>query len=127
MSTLRFGPDREKNLFVKPLSERTPILPTFSNWESTDNIYYYNLLNKGSAKRKVTFRQSIITLSSNLLSKKLLRYQIRYQTRSNNSSEKSPDDDDDDPDDDDNNNNQGNNLQTVNLINPSITFKSKYE
>jgi len=28
-SNLRFGPDREENLFSKPLRERNPILPTF--------------------------------------------------------------------------------------------------
>ena len=102
-SNLRFGPDREENLFSRPLSERIPILPTFPTWESTDDTYYYNLLkNKGSAKRKVTFGQTITTPPSNLLSEKQPRYQTRYQTRSNNSSEESPDNDDDDDDDDDN-------------------------
>ncbi len=48
----------------------------------------------------------ITTPPSNLLSEKLLRYQTRYQTRSNNSPEKSSDDDDDD---DNNNSDQGNN------------------
>src|SRR6266540_2977467 len=43
-SNLRFGPDRKENPFSKPLSERIFILPTFPTWESTDNIYYYNLL-----------------------------------------------------------------------------------
>src|SRR6266498_2173789 len=91
-SNLRFGPDSER-----PLSERIPILPTFSTWESTDDTYYYNLLrNKGPAKRKVTFGQTITTPPSNLLSGGQTRYQTRYQTRSNNSPEESPDDDDDD-------------------------------
>ncbi len=102
--TLRFGPDREENLFSKLLSEQIPILLTFSTWESTDDIYYYNLLkNKGPAKSKVTFGQTITTLSSNLLSGKQPRYQTRYQIRSNNSPEESPDDDDDDDDDDNSN------------------------
>src|SRR6266540_1193071 len=99
-SNLRFGPNREENLFSRPLSERIPILPTFPTWESTDDTYYYNLLrNKELARRKVTFGQTITTPPSNLLSGKQPRYQTRYQTRSNNSSEKSPDDDDDDDDD----------------------------
>src|SRR6266542_1818212 len=42
-SSLRFGPDP-----LIPLTERIPILPTFPTWESTDELYYYNLLkNKG--------------------------------------------------------------------------------
>ena len=74
-STLRFRSDRKENLFSKSLSERILILPTFPTWESTDNIYYYNLLkNKGSAKRKVTFEQTITTPPSNLLSEKQPRY-----------------------------------------------------
>src|SRR6266498_2600816 len=101
-SNLRFGPNREEDPF-RPLSERIPILPTFPTWESTDDTYYYNLLrNKELAKRKVTFRQTITTLPSNLLSEKQPRYQTRYQTRNNNSPEESPDDDDDDDDDDNN-------------------------
>jgi len=104
ISTLRFRPDREKDLFSKPLSEQILILPTFPIWKSTDNIYYYNLLrNKGPAKRKVTFGQTITTPPSNLLSRKQPRYQTRYQTRNNNSLEESPDDDDDNNDDDNNN------------------------
>src|SRR6266540_4246581 len=80
-SNLRFGPDP-----LAPLSERIPILPTFPTWESTDDTYYYNLLrNKGPAKRKVTFRQTITTPPSNLLSGGQTRYQTRYQTRNNNS------------------------------------------
>src|SRR6266498_199719 len=98
-SNLRFGSDSER-----PLSERILILPTFSTWESTDDTYYYNLLrNKGSAKRKVTFGQTITTSPSNLLSGKQPRYQTRYQTRNNNSSEESPDDDDDDNDNNEDN------------------------
>src|SRR6266498_1531136 len=102
-SNLRFGSDREEDPFIKPLSERILILPTFPTWESTDDTYYYNLLRKKEpAKRKVTFGQTITTPPSNLLSGKQLRYQTRYQTRSNNSSEELPDDDDDDDDDDNN-------------------------
>src|SRR6266498_3692748 len=102
-SNLRFRPNREDDLFVKPLSERIPILPTFPTWESADDTYYYNLLrNKGPAKRKVTFGQTITTPLSNLLSGGQTRYQTRYQTRNNNSPEESPDDDDDDDDDDNN-------------------------
>src|SRR6266498_60772 len=42
-SSLRFGPNP-----LRPLTERIPILPTFPTWESTDELYYYNLLkNKG--------------------------------------------------------------------------------
>src|SRR6266542_795781 len=94
-SNLRFGPDP-----LQPLSERIPILSTFPTWESTDDTYYYNLLrNKGPAKRKVTFGQTITTPPSNLLSGGQTRYQTRYQTRNNNSPEESPDDDDDDDDD----------------------------
>ena len=100
-SNLKFGPDRRNNQF-NPITNYPPLL-TFLTWESTDDTYYYNLLrNKGPAKRKVTFRQTITTPPSNLLSGKQLRYQIRYQTRSNNSPEESPDDDDDDDDDDNN-------------------------
>src|SRR6266498_1476603 len=102
-SNLRFGPNREEDP-IRPLSERIPILPTFPTWKSTDDTYYYNLLrNKGLAKRKVTFRQTITTPPSNLLSGKQPKYQTRYQIRRNNLPEKSPDDDDDDDDDDDNN------------------------
>ncbi len=84
-----------------------------------DDVYYYNIFkNKGLAKRKVTFRQSITIPPSNLLSRRPLRYQTRYQTRSNNSPEESLDNDDDD----DNDSDQGNNSQIVNrtnyLINP---------
>src|SRR6266511_769902 len=94
-SNLRFEPDP-----LRPLSERIPILPTFPTWESTDDTYYYNLLkNKGPAKRKVTFGQTIMTPPSNLLSGGQTRYQTRYQTRNNNSPEESPDDDDDDDND----------------------------
>ena len=101
-SDLRFGPNREEDL-IRPLSERIPILPTFSTWESTDDTYYYNLLkNRGLGKRKVTFGQTITTPPSNLLSGKQLRYQTRYQTRSNNSPEESPNDDDDNDDNDNN-------------------------
>ncbi len=102
-SNLRFGPDREENPFSKPFSKRISILPTFPTWKSTDDTYYYNLLNrKEPAKRKVTFGQTITTPLSNLLSGKQLRYRTRYQTRSNNSPKESPDDDDDNDDDDNN-------------------------
>ena len=101
---MRFEPNRQENLFSQPQSERISILPTFPTWKSTDDTYYYNFLrNKGLAKRKVTFGQTITTLPFNLLSRKQPRYQTRYQTRSNNSPEELPDDDDDDDDDDDNN------------------------
>ncbi len=97
-----FRLDKKENLFIKPLSKRILILPTFPTWKSTDDVYYYNLLkNKDPAKRKVTFGQTITIPSSNLLSEKQLKYQTRYQIRSNNSPEESPDDDNDD---DDNNN-----------------------
>ncbi len=111
-SNIRFRPNTEDNPFCQPTNRQVPVLSTFSTWESTDNVYYYNIFkNKGLARRKVTFRQTIITFPSNLLSRKQLRYQTRYQTRNNNSSEESPDnDDDDDDDDDDNNSNQENNL-----------------
>ncbi len=42
-SNLRFGPDREENPFQS--TSRVPILPTFPTWESTDDLYYYNILN----------------------------------------------------------------------------------
>ncbi len=72
-STLRFRPNREDNPFQS--SNQVPVLPTFPTWESTDDTYCYNLLkNKGSAKKKVTFGQTITTLPSNLLSEKQLRY-----------------------------------------------------
>src|SRR6266540_3073701 len=97
-SNLRFEPNRE-NIQFDPIINY-PSLLTFPTWESTDDIYYYNLLrNKGPAKRKVTFGQTITTPLSNLLSGKQLRYQTRYQTRGNNSPEESSDDDDDDDDD----------------------------
>ena len=54
-SNLRFGPDKKENPFSRPLSEQILVLPTFPTWESTDDTYYYNLLNrKEPAKRKVT-------------------------------------------------------------------------
>ncbi len=119
-SNLRFGLDIEENPFSLSGGSCVPVLPTFPTWESTDDIYSYNILkDKGSVKRKVTFRQTITTPPSNLLSRKLLRYQTRYQTRSNNSSEESPNDDDDNDDDD---NNQGNNLQIINQINHLINL-----
>src|SRR6266498_5581474 len=81
ISTLRFGPDRQENPF--PSTSQVPVLPTFPTWESTDDLYYYNILNrKEPAKRKVTFGQTITNLPSNL-SGKQPRYQIRLQTRSN--------------------------------------------
>ena len=105
-TNLRFGSDRQKNLFQS--ISRVPILPTFPTWESTDNLYYYNILKKKEepAKRKVTFGQTITTPPSNLLSGNQSRYQTRYQTRSNNSPEESPDDD--------NNNNNNNNTSPPN-------------
>ena len=107
ISNLRFKPNIEDNPFCQSTNKQVLTLPTFSTWESTDNAYYYNILkNKGPAKRKVTFGQIITTPLFNLLSEKQLRYQTRYQTRSNNSLEESPDDDDDN---DNNNNDQGNN------------------
>ena len=103
ISTIRFKPNTEDNLFCQPTNNQVLILPTFPTWKLTDDIYYYNILkNKGLAKRKVTFGQTITTPPSNLLSRKQPRYQTRYQTRSNNSPEKSPNDDDDDDDDDNN-------------------------
>ncbi len=100
-TNLRFGSDRQKNLFQS--ISRVPILPTFLTWESTDDLYYYNILKKKEelTRRKVTFGQTITTPPSNLLSRKNPRYQTRYQQRRDNSPEESPDDDDDD---DDNNN-----------------------
>ncbi len=72
-SNLRFEPDRSNNQF-NPITNY-PLLLTFSTWESNDDAYYYNILkNKGPAKRKVTFGQTITTLSSNLLSGKQPRY-----------------------------------------------------
>ncbi len=96
-SNLRFRPDIESNPFHKPISEQIPILSTFPTWKSTDDVYYYNILkNKGPAKRKVTFGQTITTSLSNLLSEKQPRYQTRYQMRNNNLPEKLLDDDNDD-------------------------------
>jgi len=40
-------------------------------WESTDDSFYYNILknkNSKSAKRKVTFEQTLTTRSPNILS-----------------------------------------------------------
>ena len=102
-SNLRFRLDIKDNLFQQSSNNRALILPTFSTWKSTDDAYYYNILkNKGSVKRKVTFGQTITIPPSNLLSEKQLKYQTRYQTKSNNSSEESSDDDDDNNDDDNN-------------------------
>ncbi len=102
-SNLRFRSDRKDNPFQSSSRNQVPILPTFSTWKATDNKYYYNLLkNKGPAKRKVTFGQTITISPSNLLSGKQLRYQTRYQTRSNNSPEESSNDNDNDNDDDNN-------------------------
>ncbi len=74
-----------------------------------NNSFYYNLVknkNKRSAKRKVTFKQTLIIQSPSILSRQgqsSLRYCIRYQiTRSYNSPEELLDDDDD-------NNNDNNN------------------
>ncbi len=64
-----------------------------------NDVYYYNILknkDKRPAKRKITFEQTIIPQPFNILSGKLLRYQIRYRTRVNNSPEESLDNDDDD-------------------------------
>jgi len=120
ISNLRFRLNIKENPFQLLSGGHNPILPTFPIWESTDDIYYYNILknkDKEPTKRKVTFGQTLISQPSNTLSGKLPRYQTRYQTRINNSPEESPDDNDNDNDDDDDNN-QGNNLQIVNLINP---------
>ena len=104
---VNFGLNTKNNLFYQSSGSCQLILPTFSTWKSTDDIYYYNILkDKGPMKRKVTFGQTVTTSSSNLLSRKLPKYQTRYQTRSNNSPEESLDDDNDDDDD---NSNQGNN------------------
>ncbi len=110
-TTLRFGPDRQESLYQS--TSRVSILLTFPTWESTDDLYYYNILKRKEepAKRKVTFGHTITTPPSNLLSGKQLRYPTRYQSRNNNSPEESPDDDDDDDDDDDNNNNLPSNHQ----------------
>src|SRR6266542_541331 len=101
-STLRFGPTGKDNQF-NPITNYPPLL-TFPTWESTDDVYYYNILKRKQepAKRKVTFGQTITTPPSNLLSEKQPKYQTRYQTRSNNSPKESSDDDDDDDDDDNN-------------------------
>ena len=78
-SNFRFRPDFRDNPFDQPNRNQVPILSTFPTWESTDDVYYYNILkNKGPAKRKVTFEQTITILPSNLLSEKQLRYQTRY-------------------------------------------------
>src|SRR6266542_487644 len=80
-SNIRFGPNRKEDSVIKPLSEQILVLPTFPTWESTEDTYYYNLLrNKEPAKRKVTFRQTITTPASNLLSGNQSRYRTRYQT-----------------------------------------------
>ncbi len=69
---IRFGPDRQENPFQS--TSRIPVSPTFSTWESTDDQYYYNILNrKEPAKRKVTFGQTITNPASNL-SEKQPRY-----------------------------------------------------
>jgi len=69
--TLRFRPNREDNPFQSSSRNQVFILPTFSTWKATDNIYYYNFLkNKGPVKRKVTFGQTITIPPSNLLSEK---------------------------------------------------------
>jgi len=79
---------------------------SFPMWTSIDDIFYYNIIknkDKGSAKRKVTFGQTLITQSLSILNRKRQsgsRYQTRYQTRNNNSPEKSLDDDDSDDDSD---------------------------
>ncbi len=73
ISILRFRPDKEENLLQS--TSRILILLTFPTWKSTDDAYYYNILrNKGLAKRKVTFGQTITTPPSNLLSGKQPRY-----------------------------------------------------
>ena len=101
-SNLRFRIDIEDNPFSQPRGTHIPILPTFLTWESTDDVYYYNIFNKGKgpAKRKVTFGQTITTQPSNILSEKLSRYPTRSQTRTNNSPEESSDDNDDDDESD---------------------------
>ncbi len=91
---------------------------TLPTWRTTDNTFYYNFIknkNKGPAKRKVTFGQTLTTQSLNILNrqeKSGSRYQTRSHARSNNSPEESPDDDDDDDnDDDDDDNNSPSNHQ----------------
>jgi len=60
ISNLRFRLDIEDNLFQQSSKGHKPVLPTFSTWKSMDYAYYYNILkNKGPAKRKVTFGQTI--------------------------------------------------------------------
>ncbi len=79
-------------------------MPTFPTWTLTDDTFYYNFIknkDKELAKRKVTFGQTITTQLPSILSgqeKSKLRYQTRYQIRSNNSSEELPDDNDNDDD-----------------------------
>ncbi len=74
-SNLRFGPDRKENPFILKPINWIPVLPTFPMWESTEDVYYYNLLkDKRPVKRKVTFEQIITTPPSNLLSGKQLKY-----------------------------------------------------
>ncbi len=71
-----------------------------------DDLFYYNLVknkDKGSAKRKITFEQTLTTQSSSILSKREQsdsRYWIRYQAiRDNNSPKESSDDNDNDDND----------------------------
>ncbi len=111
-TSLRFRANNIKNLFHEPSDSNKPItmlLSLFPIWTFTNDIFYYNFIknkDKGSAKRKVTFRQTLIIQSSSTLSEKEKlgsRYQTQYQvTRSNNSSEKSSDDDDDNDNNDSN-------------------------
>jgi len=68
---LKFEPNIENNLFNRPSESHVPVLPTFPTWESTNDVYSYNILrDKGPTKRKVTFGQILTTPLSNLLSEK---------------------------------------------------------
>ena len=66
--TLRFRQNIEDNPFRS--SVKDPVLPTFPTWTSIDDTFYYNFLNKdkGLAKRKVTFGQTLTTKSPSILS-----------------------------------------------------------
>ncbi len=57
-SNFRFRIDIEDNPFQQSGGNYKLILLTFLTWESTEDVYYYNILknkDKRSAKRKVTF------------------------------------------------------------------------
>ena len=70
-TTFRFGSNIENNPFRKPNGSSQPVVPTFPMWTSTDDTFYYNFIknkNKGPAKRKVTFGQTLITQLPSILS-----------------------------------------------------------